>query len=68
MPEYDINSKDPVEMFRAIREQIYEETKHMTIEELMEYTRQGAEEYRQLKKEVNPDNCDLSWLRQPAVK
>ena len=60
MPEYDINSKDPVEMFWAIREQIYEETKHMTIKELMEYSRQGAEEYRQLKKEVNPNNCDLS--------
>ena len=68
MPEYDINSKDPVEMFRAIREQIYDETKHMTIEELMEYTRQGAEECRRLQRERKPGNCDLSWLRQPAVK
>ena len=35
MPEYDINSTDPLEVVWAIREEIYEETKDMTTQERM---------------------------------
>jgi len=62
MPEYDINSDNPVEMVRAIREKIYEETKYMTIEERMEYTERHAEECRRKMQEINPDDYDLSFL------
>jgi hypothetical protein len=63
MPEYDINSKDPLEMVRAVREKIYEETKHMTVEERMEYTNKKATACRCQMQEINLDDCDLSWLR-----
>ena len=63
VPEYDINSPDPVEMVRAIREKIYEETKHMTQEERMAHTSQQAAECRRMMQEINPDDYDLSFLR-----
>jgi hypothetical protein len=62
-PEYDINSPDPVEMVRAIREKIYEETKHMTQEERMARTSRRAEECWRKMQEINPDDYDLSFLR-----
>ena len=63
MPEYDINSTDPLEQLRAIREKIYEDIKDMTIEERMEYTERSAAECRRLMKEINPDDYDLPFLR-----
>jgi hypothetical protein len=40
-------------MKRDIQAKIYEETKHMTPEERREYTRQGAERFREsLEKET----------------
>ena len=36
-----------IQMKRDIQAKIYEETKHMTPEELREYTRQGAERFRE---------------------
>jgi len=68
MPEYDINSRDPLEMVRAIREKIYEETKHMTIDELMEYTERDAAECRRMMKNINPDDYDLPFRRKKEDK
>jgi len=68
VPEYDINSPDPLEMVRAIREKIYEETKHMTIDELMEYTERGAAECRRMMKDINPDDYDLPFRRKKVEK
>jgi hypothetical protein len=62
MPEYDINSDNPLEMVWAIREKIYEETKHMTQEERMTRTSQQAAECRRMMQEINPDDYDLSFL------
>ncbi|MCL2624165.1 MAG: hypothetical protein FWD31_10920 [Planctomycetaceae bacterium] len=62
MPEYDINSDNPLEMVWAIREKIYEETKHMTVEERMAHTSRQADEARRRMKEINPDDYDLSFL------
>ena len=62
MQKYDIHSKDPLEMVWAIREKIYEETKHMTVEERMEYTERQAAECRRKMQEINPDDYDLSFL------
>jgi len=63
MAEYNINSQDPLEMVRAIREKIYEETKHMTTEERMDYTDQKAVACRHLMQEMSPDDSNLAWLR-----
>jgi len=68
MPEYDINSDNPLEMVWAIREKIYEETKHMTVEERMAYTRQRADEGRRMMEEINPDDYDLSFLHRKVEK
>ena len=54
---------DAVEMVRAIRTRHYEETKHMTIEEKWAYDQQGIDAFKQLMKEVNPNDYDFSWLR-----
>ena len=62
-PEYDINSNDPVEVVRAIREKIYEETKHMTQEERMARTRRHADECWRKMQEINLDDYDFSFLR-----
>jgi len=43
MPEYNINSDNPLEVVRAIREKIYEETKEMTSEEWSKYLREATE-------------------------
>ena len=57
---------DAVEMVRAIRNRHYEETKHMTREELREHNRtryaEAKERMASLKKEVNPNDYDFSWL------
>ena len=68
VPEYDINSNDPVEVVRAIREKIYEETKHMTQEERMAHTSQQAEECWREMQEINPADYDLSFLRKKEEK
>ena len=68
MPEYDINSDNPLEMVWAIREKIYEETKDMTPEEEREYTRRQSEAFRRLMKEVNLDDYDLSFLHKKVEK
>ena len=62
MPEYDINSDNPLEMVWAIREKIYEETKHMTREEQMAHLIRQADEAQRMMEEINPDDYDLSFL------
>jgi len=62
IPEYDVNSDSPLEMIWAIREKIYEETKHMTQEERMAHMTRQADEFRRSLEETNPDDCDLSFL------
>jgi hypothetical protein len=58
---------DAVELVRAIRNQHYEETKHMTREEFRAHTEkryaEAKERMTQLKKEINPNDYDFSWLR-----
>jgi len=66
MPEHNINSDNPLEVVRAIREKIYEKTKDMTVEERMEHTRQQAAECRRQMQEINPDDFDLSFLRKKS--
>ena len=63
MPEYDINSDNPLEMVWAIREKIYEEIKDMTKEERLAHLTRQADEARRKMKEINPDDYDLSFLR-----
>ena len=63
MPEYDINSDNPLEMVWAIREKIYEEIKDMTKEERMAHLIRQADEGRRMMEEINPDDYDLSFLR-----
>jgi len=41
MPEYDINSDNPLEMIWAVREKIYEETKDMTEAEWVAYVQES---------------------------
>ena len=54
---------DAVERVREIRNRHYEETKHMTIEEMWAYDRKGIDEFKRLMKEVNTNDYDFSWLR-----
>jgi len=54
---------DAVDMVRAIRNRHYEETKHMTIEEMWAYDQKGIDDFKKLMKEVNPADYDFSWLR-----
>jgi len=68
VPEYDINSRDPLEMVWAIREKIYEETKDMTQEERMARTRRRAEECRRKMQSINPDDYDLPFRRKKEDK
>jgi len=63
MPEYDINSDNPLEMVWAIREKIYEEIKDMTKEERLAHLTRQSDEARRMMKEINPDDYDLSFLR-----
>ena len=62
MPEYSIDSDNPLEVVWAIREKIYEETKHMTVEERMAHMNRQADEFRRSMQEFNPDDYDLSFL------
>ena len=62
MPEYDIDSPDPLEMVWAIREKIYEETKDMTAQERMAHMVRQADEFRRTLQNTNPDDNDLSFL------
>lgn len=53
MPQYDINSDDPLEMVWAIREKHYEETKNMSPKEKTEYYRKKADEFRKTREKVD---------------
>jgi len=66
MPEYDINSDNPLEMVWAIREKIYEEIKDMTKEERLAHLTRQADKARRMMKEINPDDYDLSFLHRKA--
>ncbi|MDR3108207.1 MAG: hypothetical protein LBU65_00770 [Planctomycetaceae bacterium] len=44
----EIPTNDPVKMFRAIRNKLYEDTKNMTWEERDEYNRQKEDACRRL--------------------
>jgi hypothetical protein len=48
MQVIEIPTNDPVKMFRAIRNKLYEDTKNMTWEERDEYNRQKEESCRRL--------------------
>lgn len=62
MKTTEIAIEDPLEMIWAIREQIHEETKNMTREERRAYNQQKVEEFEELKKQIKPDDYDLSFL------
>ena len=64
MPTIEVPAKDSVAMFREIREKLYEETKHMTWEEREDYYQKGVDSFRQLRQEVNLEDCpyDFSFL------
>ena len=66
MPEYDINSDNPLEIVWAIREKIYEEIKDMTKEERMAHLTRQADEARRMMQEINPNDFDLSFLRKKS--
>ena len=68
MTKYDINSPDPFEWLRAVREKKYEAIKDMTDEERMEYTERGAAECRRMMKDINPDDYDLPFRRKKVEK
>ncbi|MCL2120025.1 MAG: hypothetical protein FWH27_16530 [Planctomycetaceae bacterium] len=68
MPEYDINSNDPLEMVWAIREKIYEETKDMTAEERRAHMTRQANEFRQSLREINVEDYDLPFLHTKTEK
>jgi len=65
MKTIEIPTDDSVETFRSIREKIYEETKDMTLEEVMDYERKQLAEFHRLITEVNPADYDLSFLHTP---
>ena len=68
MTEHNINSPNPIERVWAIREKIYEETKHMTLDERMAYTNQKAVVCRRQMQEIASEDCDLSWLQDGSVQ
>lgn len=45
-----------------IKNQIYEETKHMTIKERLEYYHQKSEKFLREMEEADFSDCDLSFL------
>ena len=51
-----------VEMVRAIRKQHYEETKHMTIEEMWAYDQKGIDEFKALMADAKPDYDRFPFL------
>ena len=54
---------DAVEMVREIRNRHYQATKHMTREEKRAYDQKRVDNFDKLRKEVNIDDYDFSWLR-----
>ena len=62
MKTIEIPTDDPVKMVRAIRDKQYEETKNMTREERLEYRRKKVEEFEKLRKQVDPNDYDFSFL------
>ena len=55
--------RDAVERVRAIRNRIYEETKHMTREEKRAYDHKRYEEAKKRMANVDHSKYDFSWLR-----
>ena len=55
--------KDAVELIREIRNQKYEERKHMTREEIWACERESVERFEKLMKEPKSGKYDFSWLR-----
>ena len=55
MPEYSIDSDNPLEMIWAIREKIYEETKDMTREERSNYLREATDWFESEMKRIRAE-------------
>ena len=68
MKTTEIQIDDAVKMVRAIRDKHFEETKNMTREERLEYRRKKVEEFNELRKQVNPDDYDFSFLAKKQVE
>jgi len=57
-----IPTNDSVAMIREIRDKIYEETQHLTLEEKKDYYERELKRFQQRSKQLNPDDYDLSFL------
>lgn len=66
MSEYDIHSDDPMEMIRAVREKIYEETKEMTNEEFGAVLREASESYRLKAASIRLEDFDFPFLNRAS--
>jgi len=53
---------DAVERVRAIRDRLYEETKHMTYEEKRAYDKKKYEENKEWFASIKPDPSRFPWL------
>ena len=62
MSTIEIPTTDSVAMIREIREKIYEETQHLTLEEKKDYYERELKLFQQRSKQLNPDDYDLSFL------
>ena len=60
--ENELENDNVVEMVRAIRNQNYEETKHMTREEIREHNRKRYSEAKAWMATINPDHERFSFL------
>ena len=55
----EIPTNDSVAM---IRDKIYEETQHLTLEEKKDYYERELKRFQQRSKQLNPNDYDLSFL------
>ena len=62
MSTIEIPTTDSVAMIREIRDKIYEETQHLTLEEKKDYYERELKRFQQRSKQLNPDDYDLSFL------
>ena len=62
MSTIEIPANDSVAMIREIRDKIYEETQHLTLEEKKDYYERELKLFQQRSKQLNPDDYDLSFL------
>ena len=58
----EIPTTDSMTMIREIRDKIYEETQHLTLEEKKDYYERELKLFQQRSKQLNPDDYDLSFL------